>query len=73
MGAHRRQQLSYGLVGKELIGVECVPNEDIPVLHNVNRGETIEHKCDRGYIEVTCNMTGTWNDKDIIPHDCCKD
>lgn len=27
--------------------------------------------CDRGYIEVTCNMTGTWDMNDIIAYDCC--
>ena len=27
--------------------------------------------CDRGYIEVTCNMTVTWDMNDIIAYDCC--
>lgn len=41
------------------------------MLQNVKRGETIHHMCDRGYIEVTCNMTGTWDMNDIIAYDCC--
>ena len=41
------------------------------MLQNVKRGETIHHMCDRGYIEVTCNMTGTWDMNDIIANDCC--
>ena len=52
--------------------IECVPNDEVPVLHNVKRGETLIHRCDRGSIEVTCNMTGTWSMGDIIADDCCR-
>ena len=36
------------------------------------RGETIQHQCDRGYLEVTCNMTGTWDLSGIEDNGCCK-
>ena len=50
----------------------CTPSDVVPVTHNVKRGESIQHKCDRGYLEVTCNMTGTWDLSGIEDNGCCK-
>ena len=48
----------------------CTPNENVPVTRNAKRGETIEHVCERGFLDVTCNMTGTWDANDIGSRDC---
>ena len=48
----------------------CTPNENVPVTRNAKRGETIEHVCERGFLDVTCNMTGTWDANDIGNRDC---
>ena len=39
-------------------------------MQNAKRGETIVHACDRGFLDVTCNMTGTWDANDIGNRDC---
>lgn len=52
--------------------LECTPNVDVPVTHNAKRGETIQHQCQRGFLEVTCNMTGTWDVDGIEDDGCCK-
>lgn len=39
-------------------------------MQNAKRGETIVHACDRGFLDVTCNMTGTWDVNDIVDRDC---
>ena len=49
----------------------CTPSELVPVTHNVKRGESIQHMCDRGYLEVSCNMTGTWDMSGIEDNGCC--
>ena len=48
----------------------CTPSELVPVTQNAKRGETIVHACDRGFLDVTCNMTGTWDVNDIVDRDC---
>lgn len=48
----------------------CTPSELVPVTHNVKRGETIQHQCQRGFLEVTCNMTGTWDLSGIEDNNC---
>ena len=49
----------------------CTPSDLVPVTQNAKRGETIKHMCDRGFLEVTCNTTGTWDMSGIEDNGCC--
>ena len=38
----------------------------ISVLQTVQRGEPIHAMCDRGYMEITCNVGGIWYRHDVL-------